>query len=158
MEAPGQPPISANFPVHIQANEGHLFLTATIAIEDYVAAVLAGESGDFRNDESLKAMAVVVRTYATRFRGQHSAEGFDFCDTTHCQVPSWNDVSSRISAAADFTRGEILLFQGAAASALRSLEDEVSGRGLSRQCRHPDQVGSRLHQGPLRVAEQCVGA
>ena len=117
MEAPGQPPISANFPVHIQANEGHLFLTATIAIEDYVAAVLAGESGDFRNDESLKAMAVVVRTYATRFRGQHSAEGFDFCDTTHCQVPSWNDVSSRISAAADFTRGEILLFQGAAASA-----------------------------------------
>src|SRR6266403_866376 len=117
MEAPGQPPISANFPVHIQANEGHLFLTATIAIEDYVAAVLAGERGDFRNDESLKAMAVVVRTYATRFRGQHSAEGFDFCDTTHCQVPSWNDVSSRISAAADFTRGEILLFQGAAASA-----------------------------------------
>jgi len=52
-------------------------------------------------------MAVVVRTYATRFRGQHSAEGFDFCDTTHCQVPSWNSASSRISAARDFTRGEI---------------------------------------------------
>jgi stage II sporulation protein D len=116
-EAPGQPSISANFPVQIQASDGHLLLIASIPIEDYVAAVLAGESGDFRNDESLKAMAVVVRTYATRFQGQHSAEGYDFCDTTHCQVPSWNSIPSRVSAAADFTRGEILLFQGAAVSA-----------------------------------------
>ena len=117
MEAPGQPPISANFPIHIQASDGHVVLTAAIPIEDYVAAVLAGESGDFRNNESLKAMAVVVRTYATRFHGQHSADGFDFCDTTHCQVPSWNNISSRIREAGDFTRGEILLFQGAAVSA-----------------------------------------
>jgi stage II sporulation protein D len=116
-EAPGQPSISANSPVHIQASDGHLLLTATISIEDYVAAVLTGESGDSRNDESLKAMAVVIRTYATRFRGQHSAEGFDFCDTTHCQVPSWSTISSRIREAAAFTRGEILLFQNDAVSA-----------------------------------------
>ncbi len=117
IEASSLPPISANFPLQIQASEGHVLLTAAIPIEDYVAAVLAGESGDFRNDESLKAMAVVVRTYATRFRGQHSTEGFDFCDTTHCQVPSWNDASERISAAADATRGEILMFQGGVVSA-----------------------------------------
>jgi stage II sporulation protein D len=117
IEASGHPPIAANFPLQIQASSGHLLLTAAIPVEDYVAAVLAGESGDFRNDESLKAMAVMVRTYATRFRGQHAGEGFDFCDTTHCQVPSWNGISSRVSAAADFTRGEILLFQGAAVSA-----------------------------------------
>jgi len=117
METSGQPAIAIHFPLQIQASGGHLLLTAAIPVEDYVAAVLGGESGDFRNDESLKAMAVVVRTYATRFRGQHSAEGFDFCDTTHCQVPSWNGISSSISAAADFTRGEILLFQGAAVSA-----------------------------------------
>jgi stage II sporulation protein D len=117
IEAPGQPPISANIPVHIQASDGYLLLIASIPIEDYVAAVLAGESGDFRNDESLKALAVVVRTYSTRFQGQHSAEGYDFCDTTHCQAPSWNSIPARVSAAADSTRGEILLFQGAAVSA-----------------------------------------
>jgi stage II sporulation protein D len=117
IEVSGQQSIAANFPLQIQASSGHLLLTAAIPIEDYVAAVLAGESGDFRNDESLKAMAVVVRTYATRFRGQHASEGFDFCDTTHCQVPSWNGISSRASAAADVTRGETLLFQGAAVSA-----------------------------------------
>jgi stage II sporulation protein D len=117
IETPGQRPITANFPLQVQATGGHLLLTAAIPIEDYVAAVLAGESGDFRNDESLRAMAVVVRTYATRFRGQHKGEGFDFCDTTHCQVPSWNSFSSRITAAVESTRGEILMFQGAAVSA-----------------------------------------
>jgi len=117
IETPGQPPITANFPLQVQATGGHLLLTAAIPIEDYVAAVLAGESGDFRNDEALKAMAVVVRTYTTGFRGQHKGEGFDFCDTTHCQVPSWNSSSSRITAAVELTRGEILMFQGAAVSA-----------------------------------------
>jgi stage II sporulation protein D len=117
IETPGQPPITANFPLQVQATGGHLLLTAAIPVEDYVAAVLAGESGDFRNDESLRAMAVVVRTYATRFRGQHNGEGFDFCDTTHCQVPSWNNSSPRITAAVESTRGEILMFQGAPVSA-----------------------------------------
>jgi stage II sporulation protein D len=117
IEAAGQPSIPATFPLQIQASDGHLLLTAAIPIEDYVAAVLAGESGDFRNDESLKAMAVVVRTYATRFRGQHNGEGFDFCDTTHCQVPLWSSITPRITAAVDFTHGETLLFKGAAVSA-----------------------------------------
>ena len=117
IESSGQPSIAASFPLQIQASAGHLLLTAAIPIEEYVAAVLAGESGDFRNDESIKAMAVVVRTYATRFRGQHASEGYDFCDTTHCQVPSWNSVSPRISAAVEFTSGEILLFEGATISA-----------------------------------------
>jgi len=117
IESSGQPSIAASFPLQIQASAGHLLLTAAIPIEEYVAAVLAGESGDFRNDESVKAMAVVVRTYATRFRGQHASEGYDFCDTTHCQVPSWNSVSPRISAGVEFTSGEILLFEGAAISA-----------------------------------------
>ena len=43
IETPGQPPIGANFPLQVQATGGHLLLTAAIPIEDYVAAVLAGE-------------------------------------------------------------------------------------------------------------------
>jgi stage II sporulation protein D len=117
IESSGQLSISAGFPVQIQASEGHLLLTAAIPVEDYVAAVLAGESGDFRNDESLKAMAVVVRTYATHFRGQHASEGFDFCDTTHCQVPSWAGITPRLNVAMELTRGEILVLHGAAISA-----------------------------------------
>ena len=79
-------------------------------IEEYVKAVLAAESGDFQQSESLKAIAVAVRTYAVRFRGQHKMESFDFCDTTHCPAMRWNAVNPRIAAAADATRGEILWF------------------------------------------------
>ena len=46
-------------------------------LEEYVAAVLAKESGNFRSDEALKAMAVAVRSYALHFRGRHEREGFD---------------------------------------------------------------------------------
>lgn len=116
LEAAGEPTLTANFPLELKAANGQLLVTATVPLEDYVAAVLKGESGDFRNEQSLRAMAVVIRTYAVRFRGQHANDDFDFCDTTHCQVPVWNTVPPRV-AAADFTRDEVLWFQGAAAAA-----------------------------------------
>ncbi|HXY23623.1 MAG TPA: SpoIID/LytB domain-containing protein [Candidatus Acidoferrum sp.] len=117
LETAGGPAFSMNFPLEVKAADGQLLLTVTVPLEDYVAAVLTGEGGSFRNDESLKAMAVVIRTYAMRFRGQHANDGFDFCDTTHCQVPIWNSVSPRVAAAVESTRDEILWFQGAAAAA-----------------------------------------
>src|SRR2546429_6633592 len=41
-----------------------------------------------------------------RFSGQHAKEGFDFCDTTHCQVFYWRSVTERIRMAAEATRGD----------------------------------------------------
>ena len=109
------PEFSASFPLQIRNDEGGLLVTISMPMEDYVKAVLAAGSGDFQQAESMKAMAVAVRTYAARFRGQHKMEGFDFCDTTHCQAFRWNDVTARISAAAEATHGEILWFGGAPA-------------------------------------------
>jgi len=83
------PEFSADFPLRVQNREGGLLVTISMPVEAYVRAVLAAESGDFQQSESMKAMAVAVRTYAARFRGQHMAEGFDFCDTTHCQALRW---------------------------------------------------------------------
>ena len=104
------PEFSADFPLQVQNREGGLLVTISMPVEAYVRAVLAAESGDFQQSESMKAMAVAVRTYAARFRGQHMAEGFDFCDTTHCQALRWNAVSPRINAAVDATKDEILWF------------------------------------------------
>jgi stage II sporulation protein D len=109
------PPFSANFPLHIRALDGQLLITITMPIEDYVEAVLAAESGDFKQDESLKAMAVAIRTYALRFRGRHAQQGFDFCDTTHCQAMSLNPIAPRIVGAVDATRGQTLSYNGAPA-------------------------------------------
>ena len=81
-------------------------------LDDYVAAVLAGESSVFRSDEALKAMAVAARTYAVRLRGRHSREGYDFCATTHCQRVNPKAVSARLQSIADETSGELLWFEG----------------------------------------------
>lgn len=84
----------------------------TMDLEQYTAAALAGESSVFQSEEALKAMAVAARTYAVRFRGRHSAEGFDLCDTTHCQRIDSQHVTARLSNAVANTQGELLWYQG----------------------------------------------
>jgi stage II sporulation protein D len=84
----------------------------TVPLEEYVAAVLAGEATSFRFEEALKAMAVVVRTFAQRNRGRHKKEGFDFCDTTHCQDYRQVALEPRFTRAAEATRGEVLWYGG----------------------------------------------
>jgi stage II sporulation protein D len=110
---PGSGPLfSGSYPAEIARRAGHILVTVTMPLEEYVAAVLMAESGDFENGESRKAMAVVARTYAMRFLGQHAREGFDFCDTTHCQVLGWKGVNAAVLAAVNATRGELLQFDG----------------------------------------------
>jgi len=86
--------------------------TIDLPLERYVAAVLAGESGTFQSREALKAMAVAARTYAVRLRGRHGSEGFDFCDTTHCQRIELEGISARLEEAVAETAGELLWYQG----------------------------------------------
>ncbi len=102
--------------VRLGPDEGNRIITLTA--EKYVAAVLAGESSTFRNEEALKAMAVAARTYAARMRGRHAAEGFDFCTTTHCQRVDLRDVTGRLVLAARDTAGQLLWFQGEPAFAV----------------------------------------
>jgi stage II sporulation protein D len=106
------PIFSGSYPVQIERRAGHLLVMVTMPLEEYVAAVLMAESGDFENAESQKAMAVAARTYAMRFMGQHAQEGFDFCDTTHCQVFGWKSASAAIRTAVSATRGEVLRSEG----------------------------------------------
>jgi stage II sporulation protein D len=81
-------------------------------LERYVVAALAGESGGFQSEEALKAMAVAARTYAVRMRARHAAEGFDLCDTTHCQRLDIGGSTPRLEKAAADTAGELLWYQG----------------------------------------------
>ncbi len=86
--------------------------TVRLSMSEYVAAVLAGEVSGFPSEESRKAMAVAARTYAARFRGRHKAEGFDFCDTTHCQDLRIRAVTGSLRAAVEDTEGELLWYSG----------------------------------------------
>ncbi|HSM87189.1 MAG TPA: SpoIID/LytB domain-containing protein, partial [Candidatus Limnocylindrales bacterium] len=88
----------------------------TVPLEDYVAAALQGESAIFHEQESLKAMAVAVRTYAVHFRARHRDEGFDLCDSTHCQALNFTAISDRVRAASQATRGQLLWYNAAPAA------------------------------------------
>jgi stage II sporulation protein D len=77
--------------------------------EQYVAAVLQAEATAFDSDEALKAMAVVVRSYALRNEHRHGAAGL--CDGIHCQRLKF-PVQERMLRAARATAGQALWHRG----------------------------------------------
>jgi stage II sporulation protein D len=110
------PTIVSSNAITIRSRDSHLLIVFSMPLEDYVGTVLAAEGGDLRGNEARKAMAVAIRSYALRFNSRHAAEGFDFCDTTHCQAVRWGPPDARAQAAAAATRDEILLFAGSPAA------------------------------------------
>jgi SpoIID/LytB domain protein len=86
----------------------------TLAMDDYVARVLAGEAAPGSAPASLEALAIVIRTYTITNRGRHRADGFDLCDQTHCQVMRASTAVTERAARA--TSGQILLYRGAPAT------------------------------------------
>jgi len=112
----GAPSFYSQLPLHVRAKSGTLLIVVTMPLEEYVQHVLMAESGDLRNQESIKAMAIATRTYATRFAHQHKNEGFDFCDTTHCQVFHWKEANERMRNAVEATEGKTVAYHGATAS------------------------------------------
>lgn len=104
--------IRADFPIDVRASQGQLLITATMPMDEYIAGVLAGEVGNFKSDEALKAMAVAARTYAMHFGSRHALDRFDFCDTTHCQDVRIAGVDARLRKIVESTSGEILWYDG----------------------------------------------
>ena len=105
-------PIRADFPIEIAASAGRLLITATVPMDEYIAGVLAGETGNFNSEEALKAMSVAARTYAMHFGSRHALEGFEFCDTTHCQDLRVAGMTDRLRKIALSTTGEVLWYEG----------------------------------------------
>jgi stage II sporulation protein D len=152
-----------------QAREGFLLLTLKMPLEQYVAAVLQGESGGFKSDEALKAVAIAARTYGVHFGSRHTAEGFDFCDTTHCQDLRLGAESDRVRAAVAATAGELLWSQGQTAATYyhrscggetedaRALDTELRAPYLRRHhdeycVRSPDEWHSQISKSDLSRA------
>lgn len=68
----------------IRANK--ISLVNHIHIEKYLYGVVPREVSPSFPIESIKAQAVAARTFAMANKNKHKGEGFDLCDTTHCQV------------------------------------------------------------------------
>ncbi|HUE89371.1 MAG TPA: SpoIID/LytB domain-containing protein [Vicinamibacterales bacterium] len=86
----------------------------TFDLEDYVARVVSGEGQPRASDAAQQALAITARTYAVANLNRHRREGYDVCDTTHCQVlRAATDTTRR---AAEATAGRVLVYRGQPAS------------------------------------------
>ncbi|MEK6302981.1 MAG: SpoIID/LytB domain-containing protein [Acidobacteriota bacterium] len=97
---------------------GQLKIVLATERESAVASVVAAELSGERAAEAFKTLAVVVRTFMLAHPGRHGDAGFDFCDTTHCQLyRGEQDLSAEaaspvIANAVAGTAGEVLSVAG----------------------------------------------
>lgn len=87
---------------HKKTIEDNLFLVVKaskldwinhVDLEHYIAGVIESEAGYSASEEYYKLQAILSRTYAIKNKNRHAHEGFDLCNTTHCQV--YHDPASR---------------------------------------------------------------
>jgi stage II sporulation protein D (peptidoglycan lytic transglycosylase) len=95
----------------VRVQEKKTGIISTYPLENYVAAVLAAEMPEEFPPEALKAQAVLIRTLTRNPPQDHRLQGFDFCDTTHCQLfRPLQQVPEKFLVAARETRGQTLSY------------------------------------------------
>lgn len=87
--------------LQIRIADGAIQMVLETDLESLVARVVASEMSGITEPEALKALAVVARTFVLASRSRHRGEGFDFCDTTHCQ---WYQAEDRLNRQDRFAR------------------------------------------------------
>lgn len=92
-----------------------------VEIEDYLYGVVPKEVGSSFHIESIKAQAVAARTFAVASKNKHQKEGFNLCDTTHCQVYGGKVAEHpNTNRAVDETRGIYVYYDGKLAETVYS--------------------------------------
>jgi stage II sporulation protein D len=100
----------------------------TVALEDYVLGSVLAEVSPILEPSSavrriFEVQAVLARSYVTAGLGRHRAEGFDVCDSSHCQLydPARLRTSRFASVAREAVRdtnGVVLTYGGRPATAI----------------------------------------
>lgn len=134
------------YPLRIAAQPSALLLTVTLPVERYVELVVAAESGAADSPESLKALAVVARSFA--LSPTHGHKNFDVCDSTHCQWLRWRS-SPEAHAATLATADESLWLQGSRAAAY--FHQNCGGRTAAANEVWPAKAGA----GPVDLASRA---
>jgi stage II sporulation protein D len=78
-------PRTSNGATLVRVRTGRDETTRALPLDEYLFGVLAAEASVEDEFAALKAQAVISRTYALSNLRRHARDGYDFCDTTHCQ-------------------------------------------------------------------------
>jgi stage II sporulation protein D len=87
-----------------------LKILLTLPSERYVIAALAGEAAPDEPPQSLRALAVAIRTFALTNLNRHQPDSFNLCDSTHCQALRFTTPRPEVEQAVRDTAGETLWF------------------------------------------------
>jgi stage II sporulation protein D len=119
------PSLPATIKVRVSAPGGPRVLT--LPVDEYVLGAVRAEvlPSTLRAEPASRALdvqAIVSRTYAAANLGRHAADGYDLCDTTHCQVyrpaAAGEGPADAAARAVRATRGRVLTFEGRVIQAL----------------------------------------
>ena len=90
----------------------------TVALEEYVAGVVASEMPSGFHAEALKAQAVAARTYGlakmekAKTGNPQAHPEAPLCDGTHCQAYRSEKISDKVRQAVLDTKGQVMYYQG----------------------------------------------
>ncbi len=94
-----------------------------LPLDDYVRGVVPTEVPASFHPEAQKALVVAARTYALRNSERHKADGFNMCDSVHCQgFAGASRDADWVNKIVDATRGEIMTHKGEPIYALYSAD------------------------------------
>lgn len=95
-----------------QVSKDSVTVINELGLEGYLYGILPMEVSPNWPMESLKAQAVVSRTFAVNNLSRHDSEGFDLCSKVHCQVYGGIDIENeQTNQAVDETQNEVLVFE-----------------------------------------------
>jgi len=130
--------------LEVRREAGHLLAIVEMDRETAVASIVAAESMR-AGLEALKAQAVAARSFLIASRHRH--DGYDFCDTTHCQfMKEPPPPASAAMRATNETHGLALAYQGKVFAALYSADCGGHTRTL-------EQAGWKLEDYPYFAVE-----
>ena len=90
-------------------------LLPRILIDEETATeqILRSEMTESRQIETLKAQAILIRSYLRFSQGRHRKDGYDFCDTTHCQfLTGFVRNEDRFHEGVKETEGVLIVYRG----------------------------------------------
>lgn len=89
-----------------------------VHIENYLYGVVPREIPASSHIEALKSQALVARSYTYSNRNNHIKDGYNLCDTVHCQVyGGYDNEHAATNRAVDETVGEYITYNGEIISA-----------------------------------------
>lgn len=96
--------------LRISVVNGVLQIINHVDLEDYIAGVVQSEGGgSTKENEFYIVQAICCRTYALNNSRKHVSEGYNLCDSIHCQLYSGKCKNPNIQAAVFQTAGDVIV-------------------------------------------------